>query len=502
MTKRGKIIFIMLVLLLMHCYSTTAFPATYYIDYASGSDTNNGKSTSTPWKHCPGMKGFIGSHSHSNGDIFVFKGGVTWFAPVDQILIVGYSGTVGSEDKYVGGQRCGQTGSPACNGGVTWGSGYPVFNGNAVGNAVLMVYARGKSNLVFDGIKFYNVGKIPTDPTGQGLFIDSGSNIEVKNCLFEVLSMNAFSYGIDSGSSSKIYFHDNYVKRSGRIPIQPGRDAFIDDIQIYNNLFEGPADLDPGPFHTDGLMIGGEGTSRYSITNLKIHHNKWFGDWSKGGTAMIYINGRRGFYSTQHVEIYNNVIAFENNNWYGGTRPNISPALIDISFRHDDIKIYNNTLSADAITSPTPVSSCIILGYDNVSNIVIKNNILSGCWAGVTIGSEVKSTPTIDYNLYNTAEGDHLIVAQGIVRCDNTADCHSSPLTYEQHGIKANPKFVTLPSGGVTGSGNWHLQSSSPARTGGANLGTPYTTDLDGIFGTGYIGAYKYSTTHSSLAGW
>jgi len=95
--------------------------ATYYINYQNGSDSNTGRSASTPWKRCPGMVGFTGSYAHSNGDIFVFKGGVTWPTPSSSgLLIMGYSGGVGSEDKYVGGQRCGQTGSPSCNGGAAW----------------------------------------------------------------------------------------------------------------------------------------------------------------------------------------------------------------------------------------------------------------------------------------------------------------------------------------------------------------------------------------------
>ena len=79
--------------------SPSVFSATYYIDYASGSDSNNGKSTSTPWKRCPGMKGFARSYSHSAGDVFVFKGGVTW--PYTTLpLTIGYSGTSGNIDTY------------------------------------------------------------------------------------------------------------------------------------------------------------------------------------------------------------------------------------------------------------------------------------------------------------------------------------------------------------------------------------------------------------------
>src|SRR5208283_2026043 len=102
MSKHSKIMFILLALLLMLCYSTTAFSATYYIDYASGSDSNNGTSIAKPWKRCPGMKGFTGSYSHSAGDKFVFKGGVIW--PVAALrLTIAKSGANDNPDIYMGG---------------------------------------------------------------------------------------------------------------------------------------------------------------------------------------------------------------------------------------------------------------------------------------------------------------------------------------------------------------------------------------------------------------
>jgi hypothetical protein len=60
---------------------------TFYIDYASGSNANNGTSSSTPWKShpymqmngtCTGTGGNWGGYAHQAGDHFIFKGGVTW----------------------------------------------------------------------------------------------------------------------------------------------------------------------------------------------------------------------------------------------------------------------------------------------------------------------------------------------------------------------------------------------------------------------------------------
>jgi len=74
--------------------------ATYYIDYATGDDSNNGTAKATPWKHCPGMSPFSGSYTHADGDNFVFKGGVTWPNAALPLLIADRGGAEGNPDIY------------------------------------------------------------------------------------------------------------------------------------------------------------------------------------------------------------------------------------------------------------------------------------------------------------------------------------------------------------------------------------------------------------------
>jgi hypothetical protein len=49
------------IVVLLSCLLLTgsAFATTYYIDYVSGNDSNNGTSKATPWKHAPGMQGVV-----------------------------------------------------------------------------------------------------------------------------------------------------------------------------------------------------------------------------------------------------------------------------------------------------------------------------------------------------------------------------------------------------------------------------------------------------------
>ena len=85
--------------------------ATYYIDYASGADGNNGAAKATPLKHHPYMTGWTGSYSHSAGDRFIFKGGVTWPNACFP-LTVQAGGASGTPD-YYGVDATWYTGSPS-----------------------------------------------------------------------------------------------------------------------------------------------------------------------------------------------------------------------------------------------------------------------------------------------------------------------------------------------------------------------------------------------------
>src|ERR1019366_8459164 len=70
----------LLLLLALLFVTSPVFATTYYVDYASGSDSNNGTSKSTPWQHAPGMQGCTSNcvTRPNPGDSVILKGGVTW----------------------------------------------------------------------------------------------------------------------------------------------------------------------------------------------------------------------------------------------------------------------------------------------------------------------------------------------------------------------------------------------------------------------------------------
>ncbi len=445
MSKRNKIMSLLLMLLLMLCYSVTAFSAAYYVDFASGSDSNSGTSTSLPWKYAPGMSGWSGSARLSSGDKVILKGGVTWtFASKTVFLwIIPTSGIT-----IQGGQILG----------TPWGTGYPVLDGTGSTAERSGIYMANKTNVVIDGIKIYNTYYATKSGAGTGInFSGLSSGLEIKNC-YLYLTGNQSILGGPTNGTETIKIHDNIFTSVNRMFIAVPDAVVVNDIQIYNNTFNGSAGF-TGTAHGDGIMIGSACTAANTcLTNLKIHHNTFKGDWTHGATALIFLQNGTGSGGTQyggnHVQIYDNQLAID-------TDGRISPAYIAVWSLWNDIKIYNNTFGG-YYSGSNPVSSCIFF-WHAATNINIKNNIFSGCTnSGITLGnSSASSTLTAEYNLYSTEIVKILNGWKGNQDCRNLATCYTK-FGQEQHGKTGDPKFVTLPNG-TTGHGNWTLQPSSPA---------------------------------------
>jgi hypothetical protein len=127
----------------------------YYIDYASGSDSANGTSESTPWQHAPGMANATSNaagHTPSLGEGWIFKGGVT----VDYHAFpmnTPWSGTSGAPD-YMGYDSAWYTGS-------AWAR--PIFNGggsagyDTSARSFVTDIAHHSSHVVIDNLEFTGI---------------------------------------------------------------------------------------------------------------------------------------------------------------------------------------------------------------------------------------------------------------------------------------------------------------------------------------------------------
>jgi hypothetical protein len=155
-------------------------------------------------------------------------------------------------------------------------------------------------------------------------------------------------------------------------------------------------------------------------------------------------------------------------------------------------------------------------GHPGIGSSTIVNNTIFACGGGIMIGSGGYGYPSsnnyVANNIlvYNVGASGH---GNGIEECCAASDIgtnntytnnlvyQNSPQNYSFYtgvavnSITADPKFVNYKS---DGSGNYQLQSSSPAVNGGTNQNAP-TIDLQGgvrpINNNWSMGAYEYGSS-------
>ncbi len=508
------------------------------------------------------------NYNHAAGDKFIFKGGVTWPYTRLPLIIQNSGATAGNPDIYIGGQLE----NPA------WGSGYPIFNGEAPsgqrsdgsgGRTGISAYD--KSNITISGIKIYHNG---FGQRGISLGDIGSGGIDIGNMWMETQSVNAIDFS--AGDGDKFWLHDShFVDNVHTLFSREAQSTSIfTDVRIYNNIIEG---LNSGTFkgvsHPDGIQLQGYGTAN-TFKNLKIYNNQFRGVWDIGGQAMLNLAGY------DNAEIYNNLFTIEKIPDSGETWQVVVSAGYSEGWHSNGIKIYDNTMEYSYInTATTNAKYCIFVG-SNQGIVEIKNNIFSGCLFGINSASKVNlsftngtvapvansyihgdtSGATARFNSVRLASGSWLggdaagtmvldIVTgvwqngENILKEDDTVHAQSSSLAvidtiidsdynifnasehpftslnpydhfdtvgslgatcltefmgsdsgWDCHSNKANPIINTAPSG-TYGSGNYSLQSDSPAINAGTNLGVSYAADILGNVrsGTWDVGAYEYT---------
>jgi hypothetical protein len=198
--------------------------ANYFVDYAGGSDSNDGSSTGTAWKHCPGdptATGTPAGKTLAGGDTVFFKGGVNYvlgavnpkpaqIGTMIQTSIAGisvnWSGTSSAPVTYDG------------NSAGTWGTGKAVLTDNYSTNNICAFYTSGTiANVVFSSFSFGPIGggiNLPSDPLGV-LFAPNGlpakpgggiscggamNNVLINNCDFANMGYYGSSFPLGSAS--------------------------------------------------------------------------------------------------------------------------------------------------------------------------------------------------------------------------------------------------------------------------------------------------------------
>jgi len=233
-------------LLITLLLASRASAATYYIDYAGGNDSNSGTSKSSPWKHHPWMynDGSWTAHaySHSAGDSFIFKGGVT--VPGDVLVITITAGGSSGNQDYYGVDKSWYSGG-------AWSA--PVLSEQGAS----VTYDYGYFNVEADYVTIdgFEMTDFYWGPADYGVYNDPYSNLQciaigaqnyitIKNCYFHGWTHDTFDNFYDndpSASSMPAYTlsYDNLFCIRGNYGGSPNTGCVVS-----NCVFDGSASID------------------------------------------------------------------------------------------------------------------------------------------------------------------------------------------------------------------------------------------------------------------
>jgi hypothetical protein len=452
--------------------TNVAFSATHYIDYVRGSDSNDGTTKSTPWKHCPGMVGFVGTYTHAAGDQFIFKGGVTWPASVLSLKI-STGGESGNPD-YYGVDQTWHTGS-------SWTR--PIFNGSnsvigsgADKNLIDLSYSNHVTidNLEVTGLLIsgntFGVASI-------GGWMPTASGILIENCY------------IHNWQAGAAVTSDDY--RGGIIFTSPAVASIVVDHCTISNLEQAEK--------MNGIAIYQVST----VSNCNIHDvsdciqyvgnifnniiynintpNATFDNTFHTNLAYIALWQGSGAATTVPANIYNNIIHDSN----AGAQVYPVPCT---SGNNGTVNIYNNVMwniglggGGDVLVDTDGGTGAC--GTVNVYNNTFEVSTSSG--SGIRAinnrgGTNNVNSMTIQNNQYITEHAPmNLIGVTTLVQDNNLTQSHA---TATSQGYVSGNNYAPI------------AYNNSTVKTGTNNPSSLFTTDILGISrGSVWdIGAYQY----------
>lgn len=492
----------LLLIMTLLSLSSQAFSASYYVDFATGADTNAGTSTGVPFKHCPGDTNATNTAAATTlaaGDTVYFKGGVQYNGTVT----LNWSGTSGSRLVYDG------------NTSGAWGTGRAIIDGQ---DTRYYGFYTGSTRNYFT-IRGFEVRNIAYRTTGNswevgGIYIDashSGALID-NNYVHDVGYWNndcANPNGeVPAGQGIRLQMPDGSTASNNEVT-KTGGNAFTlsgsinstlsgNNIHDYitwgvdltgdyrapdNNLITGNTihDLyqhdagfrtggcDP---HTDFIFVrkgGGTRPQRTTIEKNLFYNNYTFTDVS--GTAMVFTS------FADNTVIRNNV--FINSHSYYA---------ISISWTSGDTKIYNNTIY-------NPRESPIDIDMIGASN-EIRNNLAVGVGAYLNLADSTTQSAltTVNNNLFIAATNQ----VHKVSPYTNWTLAQWRALGWDVNSV-APADIAAIKFMNTTGyptsceTMDLRLQADSPAVDNGADLSATFTADYNGATrsGTWDLGAYE-----------
>lgn len=515
-----------------------ASAATYYVDFDAGNDANNGTSTGTAWKHCPGdtnATATADSTTLSAGDTVKFKGGVVYLG-----LIAGsWSGSAGLVITYDG-NHAGDWGTGRAvldaeyalaycweaDPGVSyitiqgfemrnaggWADDDPAVTNAAAGTVTnstpragggVGFYDGGHSNLFLNNLYIHRIGGWRNTQGWEDATVDGGGimlrNIRsatVTNCEMTKMKIAVGIYATAAGIGARditvagCNIHNYIVWGLDVAPQSSG--AVLENISIRDNEIHDYAEFNQGNWtgvgewpHTDGIFL--RTAAIPSVwTNVRVFNNDFYCDANpgNGGTASIFVS------QGASAIIYNNLFNSDSQ-----TR------IIGIEHFNPDtseqvVRIYNNTF----------ISGSPAISMDDEADVAerlvfLANNIYvmpAGMAANNTIITRLSGVEpeVMDYNIYydpdwtSATKRTHVWPGPSYTFFDDVP----ASLGFETNGLYADPLFVDYAA--TPSARDLRLQSTSPAIGAGVDLSAYFTTDKNGVArgSTWDIGAFEHTS--------
>lgn len=394
--------------------SSQVYAATYYIDYETGSDANNGLSKSTPWKRAPGMQGcsancaaYETAHNSSDttgaGNSFLFKGGVTW------------PNTVMSWDWNHGG---GTKGNPITFGvDETWYTGgswtRPIFDAeNAAitpdpvtsNRTMIRFYNGGSGYFVVDNFEITGLAQLD-DTTGiYTMLLMQTRNFEVKNCYFHGWSHGGTATKERSHAIMSNLLSDVDIDSSIHDCVIDGSDTTKDMLRaykgsaghFYNNyvrdVYNGMISTTTYVWGNTFIDIGatfdstGHGNVVENISAQLIIYNNYIS--GADGGANIYHTPKNGLIDYN----FNNVIVNED-----GQAIQIGTLGLTDGIG-SGIYVFNNTIQSKLDNNATPINGPSKVGDASLPFMRVYNNHLIANNTSINFGTQVTEGNEIESN--------------------------------------------------------------------------------------------------------
>jgi Right handed beta helix region len=465
---------------------------TYFVDFAAGSDTADGRASASAWKHAPGdaaATGMPAAVKLTPGDVVLFKGGVVYLGSIT----IPASGQATQPVVYDG------------NSAGTWGTGLAIIDGEEKRAGAFVAKAR--SYVVIDSFVIRSFDKAVSS---VGVSIDGGSHNQVLNCRISDVYYpknpggktweKQSGTGIAVNNSPQTVVRHNSVRDVGNagITFTAGGGTVVDGGEVscneVTNMNWGIAvalgnstagtkitgvavlgnyihDFDQyyvsAAWHRDGLFVFSRpDTGEPSIENMEIAYNYFEDNTSAtGSTAWIYLE-----YVCRNFNIHHNVL-------------NASRSYYAIRILGDGFQVAgNHVIANNLIDNANGIGDGMHI--QESSGIKLRNNIFYDDGNAYIVAKSSMAGFSADYDLIyrvggagpsfalNAGPAD----APGGDKYDLTA--LQAATGFEAHGLYGDPLFQTAPKAIDADPTGFVPAATSPAVDHGGDVG--YSKDFLG----------------------